>query len=274
MFKEYFLRKKIEKGEVKVWTSKDYYVDKDTLGSNGHIEKKEESEDINNNISANPPRQIKQYPNLIVCLDNGHASSTPGKRSSYLCSGVLPPLELYEYDFNRKVTAVLQKKLEQNGITVFMVCPERDKDISLTTRYTRANNFVAKNPGKKGLLISVHANAHGDGKSWTNARGWCAYTTKGQNNSDKLAECLYEEAERIFLSKKLSIRTDFTDKDRDWESNFTIIYGANMPAVLTENFFYTNVDDCAYLLTAQGIEDIAEVHYQAILKFAEQQYNM
>lgn len=270
MIREYILKRKIQRGDVKVWTSTDYYNMREQFGRGGYFVEKSNVTPV----PAEPVRENKQYPNLIVCLDNGHASSTPGKRSSYLCSGVLPALELYEYDFNRKVTALLKQKLESSGVIVYMVCPERDKDISLTTRYTRANNFVAKNPGKRAVLISVHANAHGDGKSWTNARGWCAYTTKGQNNSDKLAECLYDEAENMFLDKGLSIRKDFSDKDRDWESNFTIIYGANMPAVLTENFFYTNIEDTKYLLTDEAIEDIAEVHYRAILKFAEQQYKM
>jgi flagellar motor component MotA len=35
------------------------------------------------------------------------------------------------------------------------------------------------------------------------------------------------------------IRKDMTDGDSDKEENFTIIYGANCPAVLIENFFNT-----------------------------------
>lgn len=216
----------------------------------------------------------KQYPNLLVCLDNGHASSTKGKRSPYLCSGAEPDLPLYEYEFNRKVTAILKKKLEKSGVTVFMVCPEVDEDVALSTRYKRANNFAEDHSNLKPVFISVHANAYGNGNEWTSPRGWCAYTTKGQNNSDKLADCLYDIAEEIFIPKGLSIRTDFGDGDRDFEENFTVIWGANMPAVLTENFFYTNVNDCKYLLSDEGLEDIAEMHYRGILKFADTHFKM
>ena len=47
-----------------------------------------------------------------------------------------------------------------------------------------------------------------------------------------------------------------------------------MPAVLTENFFYTNVEDCKYLLSQEGMLDIAKVHLNAILAFANEIYKM
>lgn len=266
------LIKKLHSGEIKVYTSKDYYLSKSLLGHTGYFAPLEKS--TQKDETTIEDFEWKQYPNLLVCIDNGHASTTPGKRSSYLCSGVLPKLELYEYEFNRKVAKLLKEKLEKSGVHVFMVCPEVNRDIALTTRYRRANDYAEEHSNLKPLLISIHANAHGNGTAWTSARGWCAYTTKGKNNSDKLAECLYDSAEEIFLPKDLSIRTDFGDGDRDWEENFTIIWGANMPAVLTENFFYTNIDDCKYIMSDEGVEDVAEMHYRAILKFADTHYKM
>lgn len=263
------LTKKLRAGEIKIWTSKDYYQAKERLGYNGYFVPAEEKDE-----TIIEDYEWKQFPNLLVCIDNGHASSTPAKRSTYLISGVLPALELYEYEFNRKVAKLLKEKLEKAGVTVFMVCPEVNRDIALTTRYRRANDFAEEHSDLKPVLVSIHANAFGNGKSWNSARGWCAYTTKGQNNSDKFAECLYECAEEIFIPKNLQIRKDFTDGDKDYEENFTIIWGANMPAVLTENFFYTNVDDCKYILSDEGVEDVAEMHYRGIIKFAEKHYKM
>lgn len=263
------LNKKLRNKEIKIWTSTDYYLSKEVLGFNRYLTPLPEKDE-----TVIEDYEWKQYPNLLVCLDNGHASTTPGKRSSYLCSGVLPKLELYEYEFNRKVTAKLKEKLEKSGVTVFMVCPEVNRDIALTTRYKRANDFAEEHSELKPLLISVHANAYGNGDAWNSARGWSAYTTKGQNNSDKLAECLYDSAEEIFIPKGMKIKKNFDDGDRDYEENFTIIWGANMPAVLTENFFYTNIEDCKYIMSDEGIEDIAEMHYRAILKFADTHYKM
>jgi N-acetylmuramoyl-L-alanine amidase len=209
------------------------------------------------------------YSKVFVHLDPGHASSTLGKRSSYLCSGVKPEIELYEWKFNRDIVERITDKLLDLGFNVNNVCPENDIDIKLTERANRANKVKDENPTKKHLFISVHGNAHGDGSSWTSAKGWSIYTTPGQNISDKLAECIYDIAECLFPKMGRTLRRDESDGDKDWESNFTVIQKANMPAVLTENFFYTNVDDCEFMLSEEGMNAIADVHVQGIKSYCE-----
>lgn len=230
----------------------------------------------------------KQYPNLIVCLDPGHASSTPGKRSPYSACKVEPALDFYEYKFNREICKMLAKMLYEHGIEVFITTDEKrdgNIDISLTTRATRAWNKI-KASGKKGIFISVHANANGKGSQWDSAKGWSAYTTKGQNISDTLADYFYDAAEKMYKNSgaKVKLRTEKSDGDRDWEENFTVIYKMEqlsakngkptVPAVLTENFFYSNIDDCEYLCQPYGQHDIAKVHFWAILDFADKEYKM
>ena len=222
-----------------------------------------------------------RFANLIVCLDPGHAVSTPGKRSPYSACKVEPALDFYEYKFNREIVDMLAKKLSEQGIEVFITTDKNrdgDIDVSLTTRATRAWNAI-KASGKKGIFVSVHANANGKGSAWDKAKGWSTYTTKGQNISDQLADYFYDEAEKIFDGKKLKIRTDKSDNDRDWEENFTVIFKMEqfstkngkptVPSVLTENFFYSNVDDCKYLCSNKGKENIVKLHFQAILGFVE-----
>ena len=233
----------------------------------------------------NVPQVIQQkesrFANLIVCLDPGHAISTPGKRSPYSACKVEPALDFYEYKFNREIVDMLAKKLSEQGIEVFITTDKNrdgDIDVSLTTRATRAWNTI-KASGKKGIFVSVHANANGKGSTWDKAKGWSTYTTKGQNISDQLANYFYDEAEKLFDGKKLKIRTDKSDNDRDWEENFTVIFKMEqfstkngkptVPSVLTENFFYSNVDDCKYLCSNKGKEDIVKLHFQAILGFVE-----
>ena len=227
-----------------------------------------------------------RFANLIVCLDPGHAVSTPGKRSPYSACKVEPALDFYEYKFNREIVDMLAKKLSEQGIEVFITTDKNrdgDIDVSLTTRATRAWNTI-KASGKKGIFISVHANANGKGSAWDKAKGWSTYTTKGQNISDQLADYFYDEAEKIFDGKKLKIRTDKSDNDRDWEENFTVIFKMEqfstkngkptVPSVLTENFFYSNVDDCKYLCSNKGKEDIVKLHFQAILGFVENVFKL
>ena len=235
---------------------------------------------------VNAPVNTFRFSNLLVCLDPGHSVSTPGKRSPYSACKVEPALDFYEYKFNREVCEKLAKKLSDMGIEVFITTSEKqdgDIDVSLTTRATRAWNKI-KASKKQAVFISVHANANGKGSAWDAAKGWSTYTTKGQNISDRFADCFYDEAEKVFVPKKLKIRTDKSDKDRDWEENFTVIFKTEqfslkngkptVPAVLTENFFYSNIDDCKYLCSKQGIDDIVNVHLFAILAFAEKEYKM
>lgn len=118
----------------------------------------------------------------------------------------------------------------------------------MVLRVQRINKQCAKlkSNGVKAILLSIHVNAASNGV-WRNATGWSAYTTRGVTNSDKLAECLYDAATNVLKDRK--IRTDKSDGDRDYESDFYVIKKSNCPAVLTENFFMDNKDDVEYLLS-------------------------
>jgi len=166
---------------------------------------------------------------------------------------------------------MVKAKLETYGIDVFITTDEsRDKntDLGLSKRAQRANDYVKKS-GKKGLFISIHADAHGYGDQWTSANGWSAYTTVGKTKSDDFADYLYDAAEKILKPKGCSIRSDKSDGDRDKESNFTVIMKANMPAVLTENLFYTNIKDTEFMLSDEGKQAITDVHVRGILNYLE-----
>lgn len=227
-------------------------------------ESETETEETNNIDTA-----MSKYSKIRVHVDDGHASTTPGKRSSYLCSGVLPALELYEWKSNREIGALIREGLEKEGFSVHTVTPESDVDVSLVERYKRANKDKAQYPDYSHLFLSVHSNAHGHGDAWTSARGWCIYTTKGQNNSDKLATCIYNRAAEIIPKLGSTLRKNTSDGDPDLEENFTVIYGANMPAVLTENLFYTNVEDTKILLSEEGKRAIAEIHVKGIMDYCD-----
>lgn len=200
------------------------------------------------------------YDKIEVCLDAGHAKSTPGK-----CS---PDKRLLEYKWNRECVDLIAKGLKEHGIKYYIITPETDKDVALSTRAGRVNKRVTANKkaGISTVMISVHVNAAGNG-SWMNARGWSAWTTKGKTNSDRLAECLYDAAEEILKKYDIKIRTDKSDGDRDYEGNFTVIYKSNCPAVLTENLFMDNKEDVEFLLSDYGKQELANVHVKGILNW-------
>ena len=210
---------------------------------------------------------------FTILLDNGHGADTPGKCSPIKADGT----RFREYKFARIITTKLSTKLKTLGYNVFIVTPEQE-DISLGERVKRINKVVAQYGAGNCLLISIHVDAAGNADKWMTARGWTAYTTRGQNNSDKLADCLYDAAESLMLNDAVIkasfagemnklIRKDTTDGDRDKEADFYIIKHANCPAVLTENFFQDNKKDVQLLESQYGVELITNIHVQGIENF-------
>ena len=63
------------------------------------------------------------------------------------------------------------------------------------------------------------------------------------------------------------IRTDNSDGDKDWETNFYICQKSKCPAVLTENFFYDNEDDVKYILSEEGRKAVIKTHIDGIINY-------
>ena len=194
---------------------------------------------------------------MRILLDAGHGIDTLGKRS--------PDGAFLEYKWNREVAELAYALLEEHGFDVDFVVTETN-DIPLKTRVRRVNEICSLYGSHNVLLLSIHSNAAGMGASWMNAKGWSAYTTKGKTRSDVAAKCLYDSFEEEF--KERVIRRDWSDGDPDWEEDFYIIKKTSCPAVLLENFFYDNKEECSFLLMEQTKRRIAK----AILKGVQYYY--
>ncbi len=201
---------------------------------------------------------------FIVLIDRGHGSDTLGKRSPILSDG----RQLFEYKWNREVGVLISEMLSKYGIKYEIINPE-ETDLSLKERVTRANNIHTKTKNKGGdtIYISVHVNAAGNGINWMSARGWSTWTSVGKTKGDELADCLYESAHETFDPLKIKVREDKSDGDPDYESNFYVVKNTSMPAVLTENFFMDNKNDCEFLLSDEGKRLCAKVHVDGIIKY-------
>ena len=81
--------------------------------------------------------------------------------------------------------------LKDRGYDAELLVPE-DDDISLAERVRRVNAICLLLGKQNVVLVSIHVNTAGNGTKWLTATGWSAYTCKGQTQSDKLAECLYQ----------------------------------------------------------------------------------
>ena len=195
-----------------------------------------------------------------IILGTAHLKSTPGK-----CS---PDKKFFEYKYSREVCKAVKSILEEMGYTVFIDIEDDDlkgvnqsKELSLRCKVVNELQKQYKNC----IYISIHVNAAGNGTNWMNATGWSAYTSVGVTSADKLANCLYDAAKKNLTGKKL--RTDYTDKDPDIESNFYVLKHTNCPAVLTENFFQDNKEDVKYLTSDLGFHQIVRLHVEGILQY-------
>ena len=212
---------------------------------------------------------------MLILLDNGHGHNTPGKRS--------PDGKFLEYAYNREIATRIVADLTDRGYNAQLLVPEPE-DIPLSERVRRINAACLSHqsspaphlssPARPGIsptghpnviLISIHVNAAGNGTEWMNATGWSCYTSKGQTQSDKLADCLYQAAIKNFPGKR--IRTDYSDNDPDWEENFYLLRKTLCVAVLSENFFMDSHSDLEYLQSRAGKQVVVDTHVEGIIDY-------
>ena len=197
---------------------------------------------------------------MKILIDPGHGVDTQGKRSPKGEFGVLR-----EYAFNRAIAKPLVERLKKLGYDAELVVSE-DEDISLGERCRRTNRWCDKLGSKNVLFISVHSNASSNCETWQKPSGWSAFVyTKASSASKRLAQCLYDEAEKKGLKGNRSV-----PPERYWTANFYVLKHTNCPAVLTESLFYDNHSDYLYLCSEKGREEIIDLHIKGIVRFIEE----
>lgn len=191
-------------------------------------------------------------------FDNGHGGiidgiyQTAGKRSPIWEDGT----QLFEGEFNRSIVDRLMKLCEDARIDCVNLV-DSDLDVSLSDRTTKANE-IYRNTDKPCIYVSIHAN----GFTEESANGWEVYTSNGETKSDEIAEILFYKAQAEFPIHNM--RKDTRDGDADKEANFYVLSKTAMPAILSENFFMTNEEECRLLMSEDGRDRIAKIHFEMI----------
>ena len=209
------------------------------------------------------PETPEAKSNYLWILDNGHGGITDGV---YQTSGKRSPVwpdgqVLYEGEFNRSIVNRLVKMCAEAGIECVNLV-DTQEDVSLSARTSIANDIYRKRADKGGkcIYVSIHANGFNE----ESANGWSCYTSIGETKSDKIATVLYEKAEAEFPGEYIRKDT-YSDGDVDKEANFWVLAQTTMPAILSENFFMTNYDNCHdYLLSEEGRDRVAKIHFEMI----------
>ncbi|BDS10858.1 N-acetylmuramoyl-L-alanine amidase [Aureispira anguillae] len=179
---------------------------------------------------------------MMVILDNGHGGmiggnyQTLGKQYQFKDGTTI-----YEGEFNRAIKARVAELLTAKGIPYYDLVPE-NKDISLKERIRRANAIHEQYKGKT-FLISIHADAGG---------GSGAGVFIAKQSSQK--SLYYATWARDLFSQHFP-----ESKHRGIKrKNFYVLRYSFMPAILLENFFMDNEQECkTYLLTQKGRDRIA-----------------
>lgn len=208
---------------------------------------------------------------MKILIDNGHGArdNTKGKYSPVLTGMGLEDATIYngrfrEGNFNRLVAKDIVAGLKAKGYDASLIVPE-DADISLGERVRRVNKICEKEGKSNVILVSVHANALGHAEKWYSADFWSVWTTKGRTKSDILATCLYDACKAVMPERKFG--KQMADGDVDYEENFYILRKTLCPAVLTENFFYTNKENLLFLASPEGRRKIAQGHINGIIDY-------
>lgn len=195
---------------------------------------------------------------MKILIDNGHGINTLGKSS--------PDGRLKEYEWARDIAGRLEAKLKTKGYDVERIVPETN-DISITTRCNRINAICKQVGAKNVVLVSIHNNAAGNG-SWGTAKGFSVFVSKNaSSNSKKFASIFTDEA---IARKMMGNRSVPAEKYWTWswtKADIGILKGTACPAVLTENGFMDNKEECDYLLSEQGKQAFVDLHVAAIEKY-------
>lgn len=141
---------------------------------------------------------------------------------------------VYEGVLNREYCHQIESHAKAAGFKVAYVSHEY-LDVHLRERANKGNEIAGKC-----VYLPVHFNASPN----HDARGFEMFTTRGQNNSDELAEIIWGKMmtlKRAF--PELLLRSDITDGDHDKEADFTEIKVTKHIAVYLEVLFFDSEDD-------------------------------
>lgn len=196
--------------------------------------------------------------NYLVILDDGHGDKTLGKRTPIFPDGTF----MHENDFNDVVVALIYKKLKRIPNVDVAFTAEENYDVPLDVRVARANrawqehqDFFGKE-NSKCILISVHANAYGDGKTFNNAKGVSTFCCSSPPAERKLAETIHKH-----------LKGGTTQVDRGVQEICFAILKGNMTSCLVECAFMTNLEEANLLKQEAFRQECADEIVAGILEY-------
>ena len=182
-----------------------------------------------------------------VCLDPGHGVETAGK-----CS---PDQSYYEHEFNLDMAVRCKRILEHHGVEVTLTRSGLT-DVSLGRRVTTANGI----PGLD-LFVSLHSNASAEASGWSDACGYCIYTSAAGENAGR------NRAARAILTRVKESGIKVLGEGLFHNISLYVLRNTNAPAVLIEHGFHTNRSEVELLKQDTYREKLAWAGCKGILDY-------
>lgn len=199
---------------------------------------------------------LNANPKYLWILDNGHGKLQKGKRGPKFDDGT----QFEEWEFNRDIVRRIMVGLEKAGGVFFNLVPEVDVNSFLRNRVHRANTLETN--GLQPIYVSIHANALGMGEWRNGSKGLeCWYHPESKEGSQLAGVFQNYLMEELPSWKDRGIKCH----QKDSKNIFYVLRNTNMPAVLTENGFYTDEEECRELMKDEIRQKIADAHVKAMV---------
>jgi len=181
-----------------------------------------------------------------ILIDPGHSGNDRSNRG---------PTGFIEADGVLDISLRLGKLLLEHGFRV-KLSREIDKTLSIEQRTKMANLWGAD------IVISEHTNAGSK-----DARGVEIIHQMNNTESKKLAELVYIEMVKLGLPKRPTPLYTRESKKLPGKDYYGVLRGCNMPAVIIESAFHSNVEDEKLLKNPAFRQQIAEAQARGILTY-------
>lgn len=207
------------------------------IKENGIYEFRITEDDQNIYIKAFKPNNL--YSKVIV-VDAGHGGKDPGAMSN----------DLKEKDVNLDIVKYLKGHLDQNDTIKVYYTRLNDTYPTLQDRTDLANEVEAD------FFLSVHNNAFWSSHTGTETLYFPGSNTPGLN-SFELADIFQD---------MLIAGTNMNDRGTKARDNLFVLKHTEMPAIIVEIAFLTNINDATKLKSETFKKNVANILYEAILK--------
>ena len=192
----------------------------------------------------------------IIIIDPSHGGRDPGATVAQMING--ERINLMEKDITLDIAVLLKEQiLKLNPNIRVILTREEDEFVSLEKR-TEIANSVYFNDDNKAIYISIHANYSLN----LNERGYEIYMNN--DRIDNIKNRLFAEAVSMEFENTFGDSLPFRGIK---QADFFILRNVQMPVIIAEIGFLSNLEDIKLINTREGLEKYASTLSRGIIAY-------